>query len=487
MKNIAKLLGLVALGVALPLAGCNDPLTVKTPDIVPPSALNDTSALATLRAGAIGDFSIAYTGDHPDGSGGTAEGVILYGGLLADEFIDSETFPTRIEVDARTIHLTNIDVDLWYRLLHRARNSAEIAADAYRRLRPTDPGNPEVLNLSGYTYVFFAETFCSGVPVSHLNADGTITYGTPLTTVALLDTAIARFDSAISLAKALDSTGSLAAVRTEMIQLGSIGKARALLFRAGRPGGQLGDLAAAAALAATVPTTFAYSQEHTTTTDRENNGVFNAGATDGRYSVADGEGVNGFPFRTNPDTADRRTSAVLDPGQVGFDGSTPLWDNLRYGSRTTPITVATGVEARLIEAENSLATGDFTGFFTHLNEPRENPAERSYFNPNPFDRTNPGTAATGVLSDLTAADTVTAGSAVGLLFAERARWLWLTAHRLGDLRRLIVQHGKTQNQVFPVGPYFKGQPPTYGVDVNLPVPVTEQNNPNFTACLDRLP
>ena len=488
MKNIARLLGLVALGVTLPQAGCNDPLNVKTPDIVPPSALNDTSSLATLRAGAIGDFSIAYTGDHPDGSGGTAEGVILYGGLLADEFIDSETFPTRIEVDARTIHLTNADVDLWYRLLHRARNSAEIAADAYRRLRPADPGNPEVLNLAGFTYVFFAETFCSGVPVSHLNADGSITYGTPLTTVALLDTAIARFDSAISLAKALDSTSVvIAPVRTEMIQLGTIGKARALLFRAGRPGGQAGDLAAAAALAATVPTSFAYSQEHTTTTDRENNGVFNAGATDGRYSVADGEGVNGFPFRTNPDTADRRTAAQLDPAGVGFDQSTPLWDNLRYGSRTAPITVATGVEARLIEAENSLAAADFTGFFTHLNEPRENPSERAYFNANPVDRTSPATTATGVLHDLTAADTVAAGGAVNLLFAERARWLWLTAHRLGDLRRLIVQHGFLQTQVFPIGPYFKGQPPTYGVDVNLPVPVTEQNNPNFTACLDRLP
>jgi starch-binding outer membrane protein, SusD/RagB family len=482
MKNIAKLLGLVALGVTLPQAGCNDPLTVKTPDIVPPSALNDTSALATLRAGAIGDFSIAYTGDHPDGSGGTAEGVILYGGLLADEFIDSETFPTRIEVDARTIHLTNADIDLWYRLLHRARNSAEIAADAYRRLRPVDPGNPEVLDLAGFTYVFLAETFCSGVPVSHLNADGSITYGTPLTTVALLDTAIARFDSAISIATALPS--GFSSVATEMIQLGTLGKARALLFRANRPGGQPGDLAAAAALAATIPTTFAYSQEHTTTTDRENNGVFNAGATDGRYSVADGEGVNGFSYRSNPDP---RTTSQRDPGGVGFDGSTPLWDNLRYGSRTASITVATGVEARLIEAENSLATGDFAGFLSHLNEPRTNPSERSYFDPNPFDRTSPGTAAIGALPSLTAADTVSAGGSVNLLFAERARWLWLTAHRLGDLRRLMVQYGKTQNQVFPIGPYFKGQPPTYGVDVNLPVPVTEQNNPNFTACLDRLP
>ena len=50
-----------------------------------------------------------------------------------------------------------------------------------------------MLNLAGYTYLFFAETYCSGVPVSHLDAaTGAITYGVPLTTRQLIDTAIAR-------------------------------------------------------------------------------------------------------------------------------------------------------------------------------------------------------------------------------------------------------------------------------------------------------
>jgi hypothetical protein len=37
--------------------------------------------------------------------------------------------------------------------------------------------------------------------------------------------------------------------------------------------------------------------------------------------------------------------------------------------------------------------------------------------------------------------------------------------------------------VFPVGTHYKGG--TYGPDVNLPVPQQEENNPNFTGCLDR--
>jgi len=118
MKHTYKLLALLAVALVLPNGACNDPLKVSIPTIGPPGSLSDSAALSTLRAGAIGDFSIAFSGDHPDGSGGTGEGVIMYGGLLADEWIDSETFPTRIEVDARTTQVTNADVDLWYRRMH---------------------------------------------------------------------------------------------------------------------------------------------------------------------------------------------------------------------------------------------------------------------------------------------------------------------------------------------------------------------------------
>ena len=487
MRNTAKLLALVGVVLALPQTACNDPLRVSLPDIVPPGALSDSAALATLRAGAIADFSLAYTGDHPDGSGGTGEGVILYGGLLADEFINSETFTTRIQVDARSIpyaggSTTNSDVDLWYRLMHRARRSAEVTAARYKAIAPGDPGYPEMLILAGFTYIFFAETFCAGTPVSHIDSTGQITYGQPLSTTQLLDTAIARFDSAIQIATTRDTAPVVdPSVQAEMINFASVGKARALLFRVP------GQFAAAAAVAATVPTAFAYLLEHTTTTERENNGVFNAGATDGRYTLADSEGGQGFPFLS---VADVRTPFQLDPGEVGFDLGTPLWDNLRYGGRTSPITVATGVEARLIEAEAALQAGNVTGFLDSLNIPRRDPAARAYFNPNPVDRLNPNTAAIGVLADLTAADTVSAGGAVNLLFAERARWLWLTAHRLGDLRRLVRPlasggYGRTDAAVWPTGPYFKGG--TYGTDENIPLPVTEQNNPNFRGCLNRDP
>ena len=75
--DLFRRLTLCAAIMLLLLTGCNDPLRVSDPDIVPPDNLNDAAALPTLRAGAIGDFTIAYAGSGADGSSGTVEGVIM--------------------------------------------------------------------------------------------------------------------------------------------------------------------------------------------------------------------------------------------------------------------------------------------------------------------------------------------------------------------------------------------------------------------------
>jgi hypothetical protein len=77
----------------------------------------------------------------------------------------------------------------------------------------------------------------------------------------------------------------------------------------------------------------------------------------------------------------------------------------------------------------------------------------------------------------------TTDAATTLLFREKAFWTFGRGQRLPDLRRLIRQYGRTQDQVFPVGLYFKGG--SYGTDVNFPVPSSEAVNPLFTGCLDR--
>lgn len=84
-------------------------------------------------------------------------------------------------------------------------------------------------------------------------------------------------------------------------------------------------------------------------------------------------------------------------------------------------------------------------------------------------------------------DPGTEAGRVDLLFRERAFWLFSTGHRTGDLRRLVRQYGRAANTVFPTGAWHKGG--NYGVDVTVPVPQAEQNNPNLpaaaTTCIDR--
>jgi hypothetical protein len=95
---------------------------------------------------------------------------------------------------------------------------------------------------------------------------------------------------------------------------------------------------------------------------------------------------------------------------------------------------------------------------------------------------------------LTAADIpATAAGREDLLFRERALTLYLTSHRLGDLRRLISQYGRSSESVFPTGPYNPGSASkagtVYGTDVNLPIPAEEENNPQYAVaphCINRL-
>ena len=65
-----------------------------------------------------------------------------------------------------------------------------------------------------------------------------------------------------------------------------------------------------------------------------------------------------------------------------------------------------------------------------------------------------------------------------MLFREKAFWTFSRGQRLGDLRRLIRDYGRNEANTFPRGQHYRGGP--YGVDVNMPVPTDELNNPNKT-------
>jgi hypothetical protein len=333
--------------------------------------------------------------------------------------------------------------------VQRARASALRAGNAFTEFAADDSSYAEALSLEGYSYLLFAEIYCSGVPVSSFDAAGNVVPGLPLNTKQLLDTAILRFTKARQIATAGGSD--------YLDNLARIGQARALVFQ------NSSNLAAAAALVANVPDDYTYRIFSSENTDRQNNGIFEFNWNEARWTQASNEGLNGLPFRNG----DPRTP-FADLG-VGFDGRTELYGTLKYSDRNASVVLASGVEARLIESEAALAGGNSGLFLTTLNALRA---------------TQPGLAPL--------ADPATATGRVDLLFRERAYWLFLTAHRLGDLRRLARPtaqggYGRNPESVFPTGTYSGRGGGVYGTDVNFPIPVEEKNNPNFTGCLDRNP
>lgn len=444
---------LTAFALVLTACSTEELLSVEDPDIINPGSVNSPAGAAALYAGAIGEFSFAIVGD----AGGT-EGQILVGGLMSDEFVHSGTFPTRLEYELRASTDRNGTLTGVFRFLHRARVLLEAAVPALQTYSPTPAYRiGEAFALAGYTYVFAGEHYCSGVPFS--NPFPAVSFGTPLTTAEVFTRAVERFDSAAAYFTAADSA------TTRRLYLAQLGKGRALL--------NLGDYAGAAAAVAAIPVDFVYNTTHTITSGRQQNGVHVFNWLSERWSVADREGGNGLDFRS---AGDPRVESVRSPSNnVGFDNSTPQFNLLKYPDRISPLPIASGIEAKLIIAE-ALMAGNPAAWLDTLNVLRAN--ARSLGILGPAD-TLPG----DTLEPL--ADPGDVDGRRDLMFRERAFWLYATGHRLGDLRRLMRQYGQAEDDVFPTGLHFKGT--NYGDDVNLPVPFDEQNNPNFTACINRLP
>jgi hypothetical protein len=427
---------------------------VKDKDFVQPGGLTNPAALASLLAGALSQFQVAWSGSGDEGGNGH-EGQINMTGLLTDELVDLETFPTRIAVDERIATPTNGSLRSLFLDLSQARVSAERAALQFVALDSAQSiGRAEASNLAAFSYVLFAEDYCSGVPFSSVSVSGTLAFGQPLPTDSVYARAIAAFDTASVVAAAeslaTDAAGALDSLSVQELNLARVGRARVLL--------DLGQLAAAGVTADSVPDGFTYAVEGSANSPRENNGIWYF-TTLLSFSVADVEGGNGLPFVS---AADPR-APFDDTGEPGFSGvpGTDFIAELKYPDPTSDAVLGDWIEARLIRAEAQLNAQHSGSYITTLNALR---------------------ATNGALAPLTPAGTF--DGQVDQLFSERAFWQYLTAHRLSDLRRLIRQYGRGSETVFPTGTdAITGSP--YGTDVNFPVSSDETNNPNFSACINR--
>jgi hypothetical protein len=449
--------GAVAAGallvLMLPLAACdrvkNDLLQAPDPDIIPPGAINSPEAADAVRIGALSRLRNMTAG---------GESVWLLGGLLGDEWKSGDTFLQRNETDQRKVQTNNGNVQTMLRDIYRTRNSAREALDALTKFKPTPTANLGQMYFAlGYAEMSLAEAFCNGIPLGDAST-GVAIYGPPLTTQQVLQLALAHFDSALALSTATDAFATT--VRNSAL----VSKARTLI--------DLGQFTAVAAVVANVPTTFTNNLTFALTSG--DNQIWSLNNSAKRWVVGDsfdvaGRIVNAIPFASagDPRVKVAGTSTGTSPAGKAFDGSTNFISQALFG-RSEPTPLVSGLDARLYEAEAKLRAGDIAGMMAGLNALRAAPQ-------------NLGVVTTPVMAPL--ATPASAAAATDVFFREKAFWTFGRGQRLGDLRRLVRQYGRTEANVFPTGTFFKGG--TYGTDVNLPITVDEENNPEFKGCIDR--
>jgi len=467
-----------AVMTAAMLSGCQLDSVVKAtdPDIIDPAFIRSASGADGIRVGTLGRFSANTTG---------GESMLLYGGLMGDEFTTGDTFTQRIETDQRSLTPENGNITTAYRGIHLVRIGSLQARDALRQF-PQTTGNEwriaEMYFVEAYMINLLAEHFCSGQPLSTLeNFQETPSPRIPTDSLYLL--AQARIDSGTAALLPALTTVNDTRVRNALLVL----RARIALNQ--------GNFALASTAANAVPTTYTWDQEHNLIVRTP--GVWSFVNNQRRYIVSNDEGplLMGFANATQ----DPRVP-TCQPGAGGFNAAgctAALATNVRpfdSGNNSVPnqryqliwdtdsrnVSLINGLQARLFEAEAQSRLGNFTSAaLPLLNAVRATPPAYVL----------PGRAITG-LGPL--ADPGTPETRRALVFREKGFWLFGTGHRFGDLRRLQRQYGLTQNQVWPNGTWQLNRVPGYGTDVTFPTPAAEANNrlmpqtsPGIPACIDR--
>jgi hypothetical protein len=461
----ARLAGrLAGSALAAALLACNNGVTdtlleATDPDLIAPSNLRSVEGAQAAYVGTFYRLNAALAGQSAD-----TVGAFLWGGLLADEWSTSSTYVQNDETDARSIQPDNTVLTRSFRALARVRTSTNQAIPLLREFRPTETTKvAELYFLRGFAELQLASDYCNGLPLSDASGDAPV-FGEPKSVAEVFAVAVASFDSALAL------SGGTDAASQRINRAARVGKARALLG--------VNRVAEAAALvpASAVPTSFSYNMSFSLASQQNN--IWGQGVSNRRFTVGDSvEGNarnllvrNAIPFFSARDPRVPATYTVsanqrdTTKGQDGFTFSrtTTLYD------RFTDVAVANGLDARLIEAEGRLAANDVPGMMAILNALRAAPPQLGTVTP----------AALPALATPASRD-----AAVDLLFREKAFWTFSRGQRLGDLRRLIRFYGRTPENTFPTGQFYRGG--TYGSDVNLPVPQDEAVNPKSRGCTDR--
>lgn len=446
----------IASGVALAalaMDACNvnhELLAPQTPQVISPSSVANATAADALYAGALDRWKNAM-----NGNGGNTEALWNWEALFTDELRSADTFSQRNDADQRNLQTNDAVLTPIYNNAQQARGRARDAINALLSFDTSPTGKQhvgEMYMMMGYIEMIVSESFCNGIPFGE-TVNGVPHYVAGVSSVDGAKLASARLDTALSnLTEQADAN---------LKNVAKIVKARAQV--------DIGDYAGAAATVAGVPDSTEYDFDYSITTF--DNEWWVMGPSVKRYNAGDSVSAAGIILNAIPfaELKDPRVS-VTNTGQPAEDRKSIFMQVNNWG-RDDPIPVISGIDARLIEAEAKLNANDIPGMMTILNALRTTPRHLGLFQiapmpalPTPADK----------------------NSATNLLFREKALWQFERGYRMGDLRRLVRQYGRSQDQVYPSGAFARNTVPSgnYGTQVAFPVPDAERSNPLFTGCLD---
>jgi hypothetical protein len=439
-NNLNFLRALAATGAlsAVVLAGCNldKVLDVEPASLIPAVELETPANAALLVTGAAADFDCAFNS------------FVAVGALITGELVDALQTADRWPYNQRTVAsnqtrysqngCTALGV---YTPLQASRGSASNIRRLLEGWSDVDvPGRQLLIARSaayeGWSQLMLAESFRELV-FSTVNGE-TVEWGDKITRVQALDSAIARLSNAITVAQAV---GGAAADSIRYFAL--VGRARAYLDQAWAASATNPDYSKARADAALVPAAFAWNVTASAVSARRRNRVFeesNPAQTQQSSSV-------GPYYRTLNDSRVR----VQNMNRVSSGTAVPQWAQLKYAATTSPIPVASGLEAQLIVAE----------------------ADR---------RTNRANALAIIASFRTAGGQgaytgTTADDDLREIIDQRRRALWLTGTYYGDVIRYNILLTPAEGELTPWGQRYG---PAEGSKQLLPLPDVEiQNNPKL--------
>jgi hypothetical protein len=313
--NVRSMWAGAALAAAVATTGCDNLLEVDFPGQIPTEQISGPTLAPVLTRSVIGDFECAYS-NYMSGSA-----------VHSDEYETSNSNVPLANWGERSITADENDYVIgtcegnfgMNLTLHTARFQAEDVFTKLSAWTDAEVANraslmAQVRTYGAYAYMMMGEGFCQ------VSFDG----GAAEAPTAALARAEAQFAEAITLATTANNT--------DMLNLARVGMARVKM--------DLKKWADAAQFASQVAAGYTKNADRGQESARRWNKLWRLAEQQGAYTVAS----------AMRNLADPRPN-VIDAGRGAFNSEVRLWVTRKYSSLTSPMRLASKIEADLIQAE----------------------------------------------------------------------------------------------------------------------------------------